>query len=276
MPNAISLFHRLVRNEVKSRLQREKIERELELASQVQSHLLPRTWPESDRLSLHGAILEGASVGGDYYDLIRLSPHSVLLIIADVAGKRVPAALIMSGLRAAAHLCASMGMGIEETLERLNRLLYNSTAPHHYVTAFLAEIDTAANRIRYVNAGHPPPLLLSGCKVHNLGKGSFPLGLFPTLSGAQLQNEELTPGSMLVACTDGVSERRNGAGEEFGDSALRSFVEQNSTLDCHSFAQSLMSALKQFGDNRPFEDDVTLVVAKIADIAGATAQRQFG
>jgi hypothetical protein len=256
------LIHRFVRNEVEARLEREKMERELELASQVQSHLLPRTWPVLERLSLHATILEGRSVGGDYYDLIPLSSHSLLLIVADVAGKGVPAALIMSGLRAAAHLCASMQIGMEEALEKMNRLLYESTAAHHYVTAFLAEIDMQAGQMSYVNAGHPPPFLFSGDKIVRLREGTFPLGLFPTLKDPQIEKMELIPGSMLVACTDGVSERTNNAGDEFGDTALHQFVEDNCALECEAFARNLLTAVQQYGDNRPFDDDVTLVVAK--------------
>jgi len=256
------LFHKLIRNELALRQEKEKIERELELASQVQALLLPHACPVFETLSLHGATLEGPAVGGDYYDLIPLSPSSLLLIVADVSGKGIPAALIMSEVRAAAHLCASMGLGIEEASERLNRLLYDSTASHSYVTAFLAEIDVAAGRIRYINAGHPPPLLFSESQVHRLRAGTFPLGLFPSLAGAQAQHHELVPGSMLVACTDGVSERTNSAGEEFGESALHSFVAEHGTLDSPAFAQNLLAAVKRFGDDRPFEDDATLVVAK--------------
>jgi serine phosphatase RsbU (regulator of sigma subunit) len=260
-----SLFHKLIRNELELRQQKEKIERELELASQVQAHLLPRSCPVFEKLSLHGATVEGSSVGGDYYDLIPLSPESVLLIIADVSGKGVPAALIMSGVRAAAHLCASMGLGIEEAAERINRLIYESTAAHNYVTAFIAEIDTAAPRIRYINAGHTPPLVFSKQQIRKLATGTYPLGLFPSLEGAQLQCEELSPGSLLVACTDGVSERTNSAGEEFGDSALGHLVEEHGTMDSPVFAQNLLAALKRFGDDKPFADDATLVVAKFAD-----------
>jgi phosphoserine phosphatase RsbU/P len=185
-----------------------------------------------------------------------------LLIVADVAGKGVPAALIMSGLRAAAHLCASMQIGMEEALERMNRLLYESTAAHHYVTAFLAEIDMQAGRIAYVNAGHPPPLLIYGGKIVRLREGTYPLGLFPNLKDPQFENRELIPGSMLVACTDGVSERTNSAGEEFGDTALHQFVVDNCALECDAFARNLLTAVRQYGDNLPFDDDVTLVVAK--------------
>jgi hypothetical protein len=257
-----SLFHRLVWNELETRQQKDRIERELELASQVQAQLLPRAFPNLAGLSLHGTIMEGRSVGGDYYDLIPLSQSVALLIVADVAGKGVPAALIMSGVRAAAHLCASMGLGIEEVHERLNRLIYESTSPHNYVTAFLAEIDVSANGIRYINAGHPAPLVLCGQQIRRLQEGSAPLGLFPSLPGSQSHFEQLSPGSVLVACTDGVSEHANNAGEEFGDTELHRFLAEHGTLDSTPFADRLLDELRRFGDNRPFEDDATLVVAK--------------
>ena len=259
-----ALFHKLIRNELELRQQKEKIERELELASQVQAHLLPRYCPIFEKLSLHGATVEGRSVGGDYYDLIPLSPDSVLLIIADVSGKGVPAALIMSEVRAAAHLCVSMGLGIEEALERMNQLIFESTAAHNYVTAFVAEIDIPIPRIRYINAGHTPPLLACKQQVRKLTTGTYPLGLFPSLGRIKLQSEELEPGSMLVACTDGVSERTNSVGEEFGESALHDLVAEHGAMDPTVFAENLLAVLKRFGDDKPFDDDATLVVAKFA------------
>jgi serine phosphatase RsbU (regulator of sigma subunit) len=258
------LFHKLIRNELELRQRNEKIERELELASQVQAHLLPRSCPVFEKLSLHGATMEGNSVGGDYYDLIPLSPDSVLLIIADVSGKGVPAALIMSEVRAATHLCTSMGLGIKEVVERINRLIYESTAAHNYVTAFIAEIDASVPRIRYINAGHPPPLLFCEQQVHRLLSGTYPLGLFPSLGIVELQCEELSPGSLLVACTDGVSERTNSAGEEFGDFAINQLVAEHGTMDLPVFARNLLATLKHFGNDRPFDDDATVVVAKFA------------
>lgn len=261
------LIHRLVRKEVNTRSRHEKIQKELELASQVQAHLLPRSWPDLAGLSLHAAILEGRSVGGDYYDLIPLSQSSLLLIVADVAGKGVPAALIMSELRSAAHLCATLQLSLEETLERINKLLYESTAPHHYVTAFIATLDIDHHRLRFINAGHPPPLFLSEGQTLRLQQGTFPLGLFSSLPQPEYQQVDLTPGSLLVAYTDGVSERANEAGEEFGDHLLQDFVEENRARDCSSLVQHLLEQLKQHGDHRPFEDDVTLVVAKVWDPA---------
>ena len=257
-----ALLHRLVRDEVAARGEKETMERELELASQVQAQLLPGEYPQVAGLKLHGTIIEGRFVGGDYYDFIKLSAHSVLLLVGDVSGKGVPAALIMSGVRASVRLSASTNASLEELVLRLNEMLYESTHATSYLTLFAAEIDVAAGSVRYVNAGHPPPLLDAADGIHALASGTVPLGLFPALPGLCAHFEPFPPGSLLVACTDGVSERSNPAGEFYGLGSLQRFVERNRHLDCPDFAGSLLNEVRQFGANTPLEDDLTLVVAR--------------
>jgi sigma-B regulation protein RsbU (phosphoserine phosphatase) len=265
---ARALLHKLVRDVMKARGEKEAMERELELASQVQAQLLPGEYPHVEGLRLHGTIIEGRFVGGDYYDFILLSPHSVLLLVGDVSGKGVPAALIMSGVRASARLSAAMKTGLEELVFRLNEMLYESTSDTSYLTLFAAEIDVAAGSLRYINAGHPPPLLHTVDGIHELECGTAPLGLFPTLSGLRSYCEPFPSGSLLVACTDGVSERANPAGEFYGLGSLRSFVERNRHLDCPDFAALLLKEVRQFGAGAPLEDDLTLAVARF-DAASA-------
>jgi hypothetical protein len=257
-----ALLHRLVRDEVTARSEMEAMERELELASQVQAQLLPGEYPQVEGLRLHGTIIEGRFVGGDYYDFIRLSAHSALVLVGDVSGKGVPAALIMAGVRASARLSASTNAGLEELVFRLNEMLYESTSATSYLTLFAAEIDTAAGSLRYINAGHPPPLLRTSDAICALSCGTAPLGLFPVLAGLRAYCEPFPPGSLLVACTDGVSERSNPAGEFYGLSSLRSFVERNRHLDCPEFADLLLKEVRQFGADAPLEDDLTLAVAR--------------
>jgi sigma-B regulation protein RsbU (phosphoserine phosphatase) len=247
---------------VTARNEKEAMERELELASQVQAQLLPNEYPQVEGLRLHGTIIEGRFVGGDYYDFIQLSANSVLLLVGDVSGKGVPAALIMSGVRASARLSASMKTGLEELVFRLNEMLHESSPTSSYLTLFAAEIDVAAGSLRYINAGHPPPLLHAADGIHTLACGTAPLGLFPTLPGLRAYSVRFPPGSLLVACTDGVSERSNPAGEFYGLGSLWSFVERNHHLDCPDFAGLLLKEVRQFGANAPLEDDLTLVVAR--------------
>jgi serine phosphatase RsbU (regulator of sigma subunit) len=258
-----SLLHRLVRREVRVRSENQALERELELASLVQTQLLPRHRPPIGGLHLYGAILPGRYVGGDYYDFIERSENTVLLVVADVAGKGLPAALTMSAVRASVHLFTSMSLGLREMMDRLNTLLYDSTSPDAYVTLFAAEINRAQNSITYVNAGHPPPLLLhSHGGVSRLASTTVPLGMFPTLPGLQAAAEQFFPGSTLVACTDGVWERTNSAGELYGDSGLVGFLTGSLTIDCATFVGRLLEQVREFGGKRPFEDDVTVAVAR--------------
>lgn len=256
-----SLFHKLISDEIRMRAEKEAIERELELASQVQAQLLPREYPEVKGLSLHGAVLEGRFVGGDYYDFIKLSDHSLLLLMGDVSGKGVPAALIMSGVRASARLSVSLGLGLEDLVFRLNEMLLESTAETSYLTLFAAEIDTLEGVIRYINCGHPPPLLHRDDGLSSLSYGTAPVGLFPSLPGLKLHSEPFRPGSLLVACTDGVSERANPEGEFFGGGLLREFVARNHHLDCAAFVGLLLKEVRQFGADSPLEDDAALAVA---------------
>jgi hypothetical protein len=256
------LFRKLVRNEVHARYAKESMERELELASQVQSHLLPRSHPAIEGLELDGLVIEGRSVGGDYYDFIPLPGGPLFLLVADVAGKGVQAALIMAEVRAASHLFASMHVPLEEFIGRLNHLLYESTPESSYVTLFAAEIDPARESIRYINAGHPPPLLCQHGRVRRLSSGTPPVGLFRCLPPVHTQHEQFPPGCLLIACTDGVWERSNPSGEQFGDVALENFLIEHAALDAGSVVRHLLNELKSFGDGRAFEDDVTLAVAK--------------
>ena len=256
------LLHRLVRDQVTVRGEKEAMERELELASQVQAQLLPGEYPQVEGLRLHGTIIEGRFVGGDYYDFIKLSAHSVLLLVGDVSGKGVPAALIMAGVRASVRLSASTNASLVELVLRLNEMLYESTHAATYLTLFAAEIDVAAGSVRYVNAGHPPPLLHAADGIHALASGTIPLGLFPDLPGLRAHWEPFPPGSLLVACTDGVSERSNPAGEFYGIGSLKRFVERNQRLDCPDFAGALLNEVRQFGANTPLEDDLTLALAR--------------
>ncbi len=256
------LFHKLVSDELKLRDQQEQIERELALASQVQAQFLPRSLPVIPRLEMYGIVREGQFVGGDYYDFIPTASGRLLVVSADVSGKGVPAALIMAEVRGSTQLLASMQIGLEDLLQRLNSMVYQSTEKKSFVTFCAVEIDIASGLLAYVNAGHPPPLLCSNGEVSSLIRGTIPLGICPTLPQLTTHTVGFPPGSMLVSCTDGVLEQRDLQGDEFGEQRLREFVRTHASQDAERLTLELLAEVKDFGGGRAAEDDMSVAVAK--------------
>ncbi len=256
------LFERLVRQEVHVQSQKDLMVRELEIAGHVQSQLLPHVFPDIGALHVFGMVEQGRFVGGDYCDFLKLSDHRVLVVIADVSGKGVPAALVMAEVRASTHLLASMELDLVGFVEQLNALLLRSTDRKTFVTLFAGEVDTSARTLRYVNAGHPPPLLYRDHHLSSLTRGTIPLGIMARVPQLSVLSEPFPPGAMLVCYTDGISERRNRGGEEYGEERLKEFVHSHIDLDTEPLAQRLLEEVKAFGQARDLDDDITVAVAK--------------
>jgi len=256
------LFDRLVVQEVGLLVEKESIERELKIAAQVQQEFLPQALPKMPCLDIYGTLLQGRFVGGDYYDFLPLSDTSLLMVVADVSGKGVPAALIMSEVRASTHLLTAMQLTLEELAQRLNAMLYASTNKKYFVSFFAAEIDTARQMISYVNAGHPPPLLYFNGRIDALAKGGVPLGVLASLPHLAKQSAPFPRGGMLIAYTDGIWERANAQDEQFGEGRLAGFVAEHSALGAKSFVQQLLEEVKNFGQGKELDDDVAIAVAK--------------
>jgi len=256
------LFVKLVTTETAVRVEKEAMERDLELASQVQAQLLPKTYPSVAGLQMWGKVLAGKYVGGDYYDFLKLSDRSVLIVIADVSGHGVPAALIMAEVRASMQLLKFSANGLAGMIERLNSLLLESTARKDYVTFFAGEIDTGRNSLRYVNAGHPPPLLCSGRNVRPLKGRTVGLGIVSRLPNLKVLKVAFKATDTLVCYTDGITERVNAKGAQYGVDRLRSFFKGNEGGDPESCASGLLQEVTRFGGETVFEDDVTLAIIK--------------
>jgi hypothetical protein len=256
------LFDRLVVKEVSLRLEKESMERELKIAAQVQRELLPQNFPKLPGVETYGTLLQGRFVGGDYYDFLRLSDTSLLAVVADVSGNGVPAALIMSEVRAGIHLLASMRLSLDELTQQLNALLFKSIERKYFVSFFAAELDTAQSTISYVNAGHPPPLIYSKAGLTTLAKGGVPLGVRPALPQLAKQTAPFPAGGMLVAFTDGIWERTDAKGEQYGDNRLARFIANYAKLNVKVFVQRLFDDVKEFDQNKDLDDDAAVAVAK--------------
>jgi serine phosphatase RsbU (regulator of sigma subunit) len=259
-----SLFVKLVGDELQLRGQQELMEWELGIASDVQTRFLPHSFPEIPGLDVYGTVQQGKFVGGDYCDVLKLGDDVLLIVVADVSGKGVPAALIMAEVRASTHLLAPMRIGIRNLALRLNTMLCQSTDKKIFVTLFAAEIDTSNRLMTYVNAGHPPPLIYANGEVRSLAKGTLPLGCYPSLPGLTEQSEEFCPGSTLIAYTDGLFEQTNPQGEQYGQERLREYVQAHAHLDVRQFAGQLLDELRTYGQSGALTDDAGLVVAKVS------------
>src|ERR1700682_2876439 len=242
--------------------QRDDLLRDVELAAQVQRLFLPLGKPVIAGLEIAGMMHPAQGVGGDYYDYIPIDPHTIQVVIADVAGKGVPAALLMSATAAAMRLEANHDRNMLEQVERLNTGIHSVSDDERYVTLLLAEIDTRKRIIQYVNCGHNPALLFRAKTgaLTLLNSSCPPVGLSPE-EICELASVDLLDGDVLVFYTDGVTEAENRLGEEFGMERLSATVRRGSSLSAEDLMVDIYNAAADFcGDD--FNDDVTIVVVK--------------
>jgi sigma-B regulation protein RsbU (phosphoserine phosphatase) len=201
-------------------------------------------------------------VGGDYYDYIPIDAHAIQLIIADVAGKGVPAALLMSATAAAMRLEAKHERGMLEQVERLNTGIHAVSDGERYVTLLVAEIDAQKRTLHYVNCGHNPAILFRAKTgtVSLMNSSCPPIGISPE-EICELASDDLMTGDVLVFYTDGVTEAENRLGEEFRLERLSATVRSGSSLSAEDLMTNIYNAATDFcGDN--FDDDVTILVVK--------------
>ncbi len=256
------LIIKLVSDESMIRQEHEQIKYELEVASNVQKQFVPHLFPEIPGLSVHGVVEQGKSVGGDYCDFIQLAKDRLLVVVADVSGNGIQAALIMAEVRASIHLLTEMKIGLEQLGKSINTLLFESTDKKAFVTFFAAEINTSDQVVSYVNAGHPQPIIFSRNEISLLKKGTIPLGIREQLPHFSMQMENFPVGSCLIAYTDGLLEQFNSQEEQYGENRLYRFVQSNAHLDVRTFSQQLLESVKNFSKAAAFDDDVGLGIVK--------------
>src|ERR1700688_81597 len=242
--------------------QRDDLLKDVELAAQVQRLFLPSGKPAIPGLEIAGMMYPARGVGGDYYDYIPIDAHTIQVVIADVAGKGVPAALLMSATAAAMRLEANHDRNMLEQVERLNTGIHSVSESERYVTLLVAEIDAQKRTLRYVNCGHNPALLFRAKTgtLTRMDSSCPPIGLFPD-EICELASADLAAGDVLVFYTDGVTEAENRLGEEFGVERLSTTVRRSSSLSAEDLMVDIYNNAADFcGDE--FNDDLTIVVVK--------------
>src|SRR5216684_3112116 len=251
--------------------QRDDLIHDVELAAQVQRLFLPVDKPVIDGLEIAGMMRPARGVGGDYYDFIPINAHTIQFVIADVAGKGVPAALLMSATAAAVQLEANQDWNLLEMVGRLNTGIHSVSDGERYVTLLLAEIDARARTLHYVNCGHNPALRYRAKTdtLTRMNSTCLPIGISPE-EICELTSADLIAGDVLVFYTDGVTEAENQFGEEFGMERLSAVVRRGSSLSAEGLMGDIFSSAAEFCSEAGFNDDVTILVVK-CDFDGSAA-----
>src|SRR5215471_18389 len=245
--------------------QRERLNRELEIAREVQEHLFPQRLPSVPGLDYCGRCRPAREVGGDYYDFLELPEGRLGIAIGDVSGKGIGAALMMASLEASLRGQASVGHDLAELMKRVNSLVYVASSANHYATAFYAEYDPRSCQLSYLNAGHNPPAILrksaAVCQVFRLETGGPVIGLIQQCY--QQESFPLESGDLVMLFTDGVSEAMNARNEEWGEDRLFELAKSCYGLPAVEVMTRILTAAQAFAAGAAQYDDMTLVVLRI-------------
>jgi len=234
-------------------------EREISEAKAIQEKLLPREIPQMPGYEIASAWQSARLVGGDYFDIIPLDEKTRGICIADVAGKGMPAALLMSNLQAAVRGLSSLSVAPNLLCSRLNSIVYRNTDSDRFITFFYAQLEGPTRRLVYVNAGHNAPFVVRADGSHErLRDGGPVLGVFASRN-YEMGSAQLSPGDRVILFTDGVTEACNLEGEEFGEARLLRLLKDNRTLSADELQLKILAVVAEFSAGR-WQDDATLLV----------------
>jgi serine phosphatase RsbU (regulator of sigma subunit)/predicted enzyme related to lactoylglutathione lyase len=236
---------------------------ELEIAKQVQARLLPQIQPKLQTLEYAGICLQARQVGGDYFDFLSLGPQRLGMVIGDVSGKGMAAALLMANLQAGLRSQSALAFDQPEALLRsVNRLFFENTVESAYASLLFADYDDTMRRLRYVNCGHLSGLLMRrDGRVERLESTSSLLGLFKEWD-CSIQEQELSTGDVLALYTDGITEACDAQGQEFGEQSLLAALRQHQELPCERLLTAIVDEVRRFSPDEQ-HDDITAIVAKV-------------
>jgi putative ABC transport system permease protein len=254
-------------------VEQETLRRDIALASDVQRRLLPEAPPRSESADFAAISVPARRIGGDYYDFVELRDRELGIALADVSGKGVAAALIMSVVQASLRIISSEGgVPLPRLVARMNEFVYRSTPASKYATFFYAQFDQQRRTLRYVNAGHNAPYLLragrtsaadpASAEIEQLSVGGTVVGMFPEM-GYEEATVELCPGDLLFAFTDGVPEAHNPENEEFGEERLQQLLRETAHLPADEISARIFAEMKKWIRDAEQYDDLTFIVMKM-------------
>ena len=250
---------------VEEQIEKKRLEEEMRIARRIQERLLPRETPGTDPYEVAALARPSRVVGGDYYDVARLQGERLLLAIADVTGKGMPAALLMANLQASLHVVLPMDMTIEQAVGHINRVTCENTDADRFITFFMAILHLDSGYMEYVNAGHNPPLVVRrNGATELLSSGGLLLGVMDG-AGYERGAVRLEPGDVVALFTDGVTEAMNPAGEEYLEERLEAALHRAHTKSAADIVDLVQKDIAKFtGNAEELSDDLTMLVVKRA------------
>lgn len=248
----------------RKQLEQEVLNREVAIASQVQQMLFPSELPNSEELKAKVTYFPHSMVGGDYYDLIRKSKDEVYFCIADVSGKGISAALLMSNFQAALRTLLRSDADLKMVVNQLNYTLFENTKGERFITFFLGHFNFKTRELHFVNAGHNPPLLCWEAEKRSeiLQAGTTILGAFEELPFLEIGTRKNLDHFTIHLYTDGLTEAMNSDEEEYGEERFQSFVDSHLDIDPEQFHTVFLEKMSEFSQDIPLTDDLTLLSLK--------------
>jgi len=247
---------------MKETIEKQRLEKELDLARTIQKGLLPRAIPEFENYEIAATNESSQQVGGDYYDVIRISPDEVVIAIGDVSGKGIPAALLMANVQAALRTIAPLRLPLAEATERINSIVYSNTSADKFITFFWGILHLRNHTFTYVNAGHNPPYHLSGSAVHPLSTGGMILGILPTPPPYESAIIQLQKDDVIATYTDGVNEAMSKNMREYGDERLIQLLGKMRASSATSILERVKKDIVDFTKGAKQSDDITMLLVK--------------
>lgn len=247
----------------KQQLRQEVLNREVEVAAEIQRTLVPSRLPSGKKYQLSSIYKPHFAVGGDYYDVVEYPDGKIAFCIADITGKGVSAALLMANFQANFHALITRRATLEEIVQEMNAAVYRVTQGDKFITLFLAKYDPADRTLNYINAGHTPPLLLTQGEVSPLKNGCTVLGWLPELPFLEIGGLCLTDEALIFSYTDGLTDVRNKAGEELGEEKLVAFLRENACSGAKELNTKLLAYIENYRERQPYPDDITVLTCKV-------------
>lgn len=247
----------------KKQLRQERLQKEIELAEEVQQMLIPDHLPKEEQFNIASIYKPHFNVGGDYFDYIPVDDHRFVICIADISGKGVGAAILMANFQAILRVVIRKSNDMTQLVQELNTNVYEITKSDKFITFFIALIDLDKQEIQYINAGHNPPMLVEEQKITDLDRGCTVLGAVPKLPAIDVGTYHFTESVMLISYTDGLTDLKNDEQEYFDRKKLEVFIREHSMMSAEQFNRRLQQHLEQFRGNQVYPDDIAILTSQL-------------